>query len=514
MIKTLNITDVGVAGINTDLPAWALAPSYITAGRRFHVQDNKLISIHPSSSIRTYSGPTSPGRIFSAGNRYTDPVYIGATNGVWVSYNNSTITQIVTVSPAVSNSKLWSFCQVGPIVYMNHPDKGAWYTISGTTTATRLPFDSGVNWDGGNGKYSKLIRAHKNYLFMLGLTEGATSMPDSFRWSHPADANAVPVSWDETDTDFIAGLAQLGSKSYRIIDALSLRESFIIYSGDAISILNESGDALVWNRTELTTTTGLLNKECVTEVAGAHFAMCIDDIVTNSGIEINSLITASIRTHLINNVNSDYAEALACVTKSNQNKEIWFCYPKTGTTTGVDLFYIYNWQTNSWSINESDTPASHLCEQWVNKPYTTAFDTSIVGITPSNGYIDYQPMYDPNVFNHDYSGAITVPSFTSGNSPYLERQNYQFGDLKEGATILSFRPKLKGKGTVTIEVGSHAYAGAPVVWQSPVDFDIRDDTKVDVRCTGKLHAWRITGKTGSAFEFSGMDVDVATAGVR
>lgn len=513
MYQTIKIDQFSSGGLNTDVPQWALGPSFITDGINFRIKDNKIFSTYGYAQATTNAVTSNPSvGMVPSGDTATYPQYFAGSDGGILSV---TLGSTIATSLSAAGTANWTFARLGPILIANSPNYGAAYKLNGAGAWTRLPFKSGANW-GTNGKYGYCIRAHKTYLFMLGMNEGGTDLLDSFRWSHPADANAIPVTWDETDTAFVAGMAALGAKSKAIVDGLSLKESFIMYSQEAINVLYESGDGNIWNRNEITSSTGVLRKECIAELNGVHFLLCQDDIAICDGSALESIASGMIQRHMAANINSTWFSTYAFAVVHAQEREIWFCVPSTGVTTGCDLAYVYKVDGGAWSIRDirglSDVPMR--CAAWgYYNDANSIYDRSIVAMSygvNSTRSFNLDPVPPVNAYNHEYAGAITA----SNKDCTIERQNLKLGDLDQEVMITSVRPMLKGKGQVQVYIGSHKYAGANVVWKSPVTFDIRDDDRIPIRCSGKLFAWKIVGLSGAIFELSGIEFEVALAGNR
>jgi hypothetical protein len=178
---------------------------------------------------------------------------------------------------------------------------------------------------------------------MLNLTErdslgNVQVYSDGFRWSHPADANSIPVTWDETNQFYLAGFSQLGAAGGEIIDGLSLRDSFIIYSERAINILDLSNDVFVWTKRELVTNFSILSKNCVVEANGKHYVLCVNDAIVNDGFNVTPIMHNRVKLHYISHIN------LAAVSSSfaflnKRFKEVWFCVPTIGSTEPILLTY-------------------------------------------------------------------------------------------------------------------------------------------------------------------------------
>lgn len=560
MKKYTSFGQIGKGGINTDIMSCDLPAEYINNGYNFRIVNGAIKT--NGGSLRWYSDGaiTNSGFMLPLGDRHDDIWIICTLDGVWA-FDGITHYNIYDLSATpLVDIKGWSGCMCGGIAILNHPELGCIYWVPDLTPVSMaqfLPFNATTDWDAvTTNRFGRVVRAHRNYLFMLNMNEPiatTTNIPDAYRWSHPADINSIPPSWDETDPLFLAGLAQLGGESGRIIDGLSLRDSFIIYSDNAINILELSGDDFVWNRTQLTVTSGLLARECVVEVQGLHYYISNGDIMRFDGNKPISIMENRIRTHLQANLSmQNYANSFAF---SNLNyKEIWFCVP-TGSSEYANLAYIYNWEADTWAIRQlplqltyatfgskSQGPItwesfydladfqewSETPNDWNDHPETwqsiedgaswptwedyelpwgattfSPFDDTVIGC------LETGDIRDLDFSNYGYySGSDSMPN------TLLERTDLPLEGLEVATTITAIYPKISGSSPVRITFGSQDYKGAAVRWKSPQLFNPSTQRKLEVRSTGPLHAWRIESVDHGQFTINGMDVEYSVNGLR
>ena len=511
MYEIVRIEKFTTGGLNTDMPAWSLPDNFITSGSNFRIKDNKICSTYGYADASSNSyGTTAGGAMVPSGDINTYPQYFAGHSAGIISL---TLAGSIALSyTAAGTAEDWSFARLGPILIANHKTIGLFYKLDGAGSWTRLPFKSGTNW-GTNNKYGLCVRSFKTYLFLLGLLESGTYLYDSFRWSHPADANAIPASWDETNTAFIAGKAALGAKSKKIVDGLALKEWFIIYSEESINVLWESGDGNIFNRNELTSSTGLLRRECIAELNGVHYLLCADDIVMCDGSGIQSIANGAIQRHLQANANPSTFATLAFAVVHGQQKEIWFCVPTGSNANGCDTAYVFRVDDATWAIRDirGASDVSMKVAAWGYYPdANSAYDRSIIGISNTGKAFSLDPVIPVVAYDHENATAVTA----ANRDCTVERQNLKLSDLDQEIMIASVRPLIKGKGSVQVYIGSHKYAGANVSWKSPVTFNIRSSDKIPIRCSGKLFAWKIVGVSGAIFELSGLEFEVVLAGKR
>jgi hypothetical protein len=435
--------------------------------------------------------------------------YDGAT---WTDISSATGYGTLTLN----DRELWTSCQIGKIPVVNNSKLYPEYYVPGSPLQP-LIFDATRDWSDVNQK-CKVIRAHKNILFGLHLDDAGVDSPDTYRWSHPADTNGIPSSWDETDRFFLAGKASLGGDGGKIIDGASLGDRFYLYSEKAVDVLDYTGDVFVWNRREVSNVTGVLSKECIVQQAGLHFLIVDGDIVVNNGQELKSIASNRVKKRINNNLNAEFYNRAFAVGNEHL-KEVWFCFPEANSQY-VTTAYIYNTDTDTWSIKELSQDVLLGAAYGKHTYSDTAFDSvvgtfqdqfqpfgstlgsplnnTIVGIDASSGYL---VTLDPKYSQEDLDTII-------------ERTNVPVEGHVKVTTITSIIPHIKASGAVSIQVGSHDFAGSPVRWKAPIAFDPNTQRKISVRTTGELHAWRVSSIGSVGFELSGMDIIYEEAGLR
>ena len=370
------IRDIGRAGVVSDVAPWDLPPAAMTAGINFRLSNGK---------VQTAGGtePASPplndtiGHIVQSTDFGGDSTWlvcgsnsIAKFDGVTFEVVGNNVRQRTSVYNAV-DPVLWSSSQIGEVTFFNHPDGGPLYwtdTLGTSVDLNYLPWHIGetVETWAEAGKSCKVLRSHKNFLFALGMTEFddpdnpdvATTYDDKVYWSHPAEPNGIPFSWKPTydQADSLAGFVHLG-RGGSIIGGESLRDSFVIYSEEAINVLDFTGGPLIWNRRTVSSTAGLASKESLVEVNGIHYFISHDDIMAFDGNQVTSLLHGRLRTLFADVANPDYMHN-AWATHNPTYSEIWFAVPVYGTEHPQSLF-IYNYRDNTWSMRDLEGEFRH-----------------------------------------------------------------------------------------------------------------------------------------------------------
>jgi len=523
MPKKLQISNIGLKGLNTDLAPWDLPAEFLTFGANFRVRSNTILTAGGYANWSDSPVGFNPGYIMHVGATSGDYWLVPGRSAIYA-FDGSTWSDVSSLAGyaglGLDDELGWNGCMLGQIPIVNNSQHVPefWSPASPGQIMQPLPWDATEDW-ASRGITAKIVRSHKNFLFALNIQDGAVDQPDTYRWSTAADINGLPYTWDESDVSGLAGVASLGGDGGAIIDGLSLRDSFCIYSENSIDILDYTGDEFVWRRRELSNTVGLLAKQCIIEVKGIHYFMADGDILRNDGTTIESIIHGRLQRQFNSSINADYYDRSFAV-RNNVLKEIWFCIP-SDSSEYPNVAYIYNWIDDSWSIRDlpgglafagygPQSVAPQTWEDWVGTWETqqavwgsrkrTPLDDTIVGVIGS-----------------DSSLKLLEPSDKRDSGPLasrIERTDFPLEGFDNVTTITRIYPHIEGTNPVQIQVGSQDKAGGAVSWKPVATFTPGKDRKIDIRSTGSLHAWRIQSIGEGNWGFSGMDIEYEFAGKR
>jgi len=568
MTELLSISNIGTKGLNTDIAPWDLPAEFVTNAFNFKILLNSLYS---TGGYADWAAPTTgfnAGFLLSAGANSQNYWLVAGRTKV-ESFDGFTFTDVSSAAGytglGTNDELLWTGCVLGGIPIVNNPQgvPEYWSPADPGQVLQPLMFDAVNTW-AVQGLSCRVLRAHKNFLFALNLSE-VTEKPDSYRWSTAADINGLPYTWDETDTSGLAGIASLGGDGGDIVYGLTLRDSFIIYSRNAIDVLDYTGGEFIWRRRELSNTIGLLNTNCVVEANGHHYFITASDVMRTDGTTITSIIHGIVKQKFFDEL--DMTRFKQCFVMHNVNlNEVWFCIP-TGGTDYPSVAYVFNWEDESWAIRDLPNCAFAAfgilysgpqgpaglgsdgfgggaggpvgsAPTWAN--WAGSWDvqegtwnsgsagqgttTTLPDGTPDPGGTPYtynlQTEFADSpvcVINSDSALKLLEPTsgITSGTrDTYLERTDFPLGGLQQVTTITAVYPKIRGTSPVTIQFGSQKLPGGAVNWKPSVTFTPGVDRKIDLRSTGSLHAWRISSSGITNWVLSGMDLIYERAGVR
>ncbi len=523
-VQQLVLTNIGTRGRSTDPMPWSLPPEFITEGKNYRIfsgaiETDRGIALWTTAPVNFRPGHIS--RVASISGSFwlvpgRDAVYVWDGSD-WTDVSSA--TGYASLGPG--DELLWTQCLLGKIPIINNPQSTPeyWDPQQVSQIMQPLPFDQVSTFDDQNIA-CKSMRSHKTFLFALNLQESGEELPDSYRWSHPADINGLPVTWDETDEAFLAGKANLGGDGGSIIDGFSLRDAFCIYSEDAIDILDSTNDEFVWRRRELSATVGLISKDGIAEVKGQHFFLAPSDIVKNDGNRIDSLAHNRIRREYSRRLDPDnYTRSYAI--RNDNKKEVWFCIPEVGEEY-PNIAYIYNWRDDSWAVKDLPNQISHAspgsfadpAPKWDDAPDSQTWDTqttiwntsiaspvndTIAGVSPETAEVYFLEPLGTSDEDLDF---------------FIERTNFPLEGQRQVTTITRVYPHIRGESPCLIQFGSQDYNDAPIRWKPAVEFDPKSQRKFDIRTTGELHCWNVKSLGKESLSISGMTIEYVRAGLR
>lgn len=516
----LKISNIAKAGVNSDVSPWELGPEFLTSGINFRIVNDKIRSFGGYSTWSTAPIALYPGLMMPVSTVSADYWLVAGRTNVYV-FDGSTWSNINNAAGyagmGADDELNWTGCMLGKIPIINNPQHYPEYWSPQSTGQAMqfLQFDAGNTWQ-AMGYSCAVMRSHKQFLIALNLTEGVSEIPDGVRWSHPADINGLPYTWDETVPTNLAGKTALGGDSGQIIDGQSLRDSFVVYSESGINTMDLTGDSFVFRIREMSSTIGLLNKRCIAEVKGLHFFLGDGDIVVNDGHKIQSLIHKKLRRRLVADMSADYYNR-SFVINSKVTKEVWFCVPENNSAY-PNIAYIYNWRDDTWAIRDlpllthaSYGPRAVPTTTWDNWDGTWDEQEGVWGSRKRSPLDDFAMGCTPD---HKLLQLDEVVENEAAVSSVIERTDFPLEGHDNVTTITRLYPHMEGTQPVQIELGSQRYAGGPIQWKPAVTFTPGMDRKVDVRSTGELHAWRVSSTSPGNWTFSGVDIEYQVDGVR
>ena len=520
----LNVREMGTIGVISDIAPWDLPPSALTDGSNFRMSAGKIQSTG-GLKLSGFPQDDDHGHITQSTDLDKNSLWIVAGSKKLRTWNGVTAQDIATgltfPGSGLNNPHKWSSCQIGSQLFFNHPD---WHPIvwedrdEQLEQAQMLPWSPGKLWSASN-KSCKVLRAHKNFLWALGMVEDDEVYSDKVWWSHPAEPNGYPYTWEPAnsgDRSSLAGYLSMG-RGGAVVGGESLRDSFVIYSDEAINVMDFTGDALLWRRRSVSSSAGLVGKEAVVEVNGTHFLISNDDILMFDGNQVSSLMHNKLKKRLAQKINNN-ARSSSWAAHNPVFNEIWFAVPE-GTSAFANTVYVYNYRDGTWAIrdlgqefrhghfgNQATKPDDRLWDKFTINWNESRASWLLAGDQPFNGQlngVEGQRMHniDPQVPDSPPVSEVM-------------RTDLPIGGHEVNTTITRVYPLIEGSSEVEMRFGSQQLAGGGTRWTPWQTFKPGSDRKIDIRTTGELHSYHVRSKDGGFFNLTGFDIEYSMAGQR
>ena len=454
-------------------------------------------------------------------------------------YSAGTVNNRSGSISASSDPRPFTGTSLADVTYINREDRVPVYRLpSGTNFA-----DLG-NWP--SNFRAGALRSYGDFLIALNITEGTTAFPNRVRFSNLVTANAIPDSWDETDTTRSAGFNDLVQMQTEIIDGGTLGSNFIIYSSDQVWQMEFVGGTFIFNFRKLFTDSGIINQNCSVEIEGKHFVFGPQDIYAHDGTTKQSICDERVKNFIYKGLNVQNADR--CFVQHNETlNEIYFCYQSGDehvsftNATRCNRAAVYNYRNDTWSFMDLPNVSSGTSAN-VNSVNTYANATSLTYSLVGGSYYDQEDNYDVHtlmvgednttdgltsdkLYGVDLAdeGKLTFQLDTEATKPpVLERIGL---DLDEAGTAVSsymvvtrIFPQADtvntADTTLTFQFGASDIPRSTPTYASAVTFDMATQHKIDSRAAGRYLSYKMTITDNKDFEFSGFDLDTTQTGAR
>jgi hypothetical protein len=383
-MPTIPLQNLGIKGLNTDVPAQALSPENFSEGLNLRPFDGSLQGVpkFPTSFDTNVTGSTA--RNIYAVAQWT-PVgsddfnlaylYESAPNQVSFQVSQDVLSSIssssaVTATTALSAAGRFGFNFFtfnGVIIVNDGINQPIRISNNGTEAAPNYQALYLSNWftglaDGSaqegveaNRVTAQRIVAYNNRLVALNLSGEYLSNENlgnsSLAWSTPiTDINTLNgMTWKFASTNS-AGDDILTETSGQLLDAAQLGPYLIVYKDDSVYRYQDSGDPLYLVSELLFDDDGLYSPDCFEDIGdGRHFVLGNYGIyIHDGGPNKQDISKGRIQRDIYDTVNPAHRNRTFTFLNS-RDKEVWVCYSAAGNTgTGANYAYVYNYKEDLW----------------------------------------------------------------------------------------------------------------------------------------------------------------------
>lgn len=421
-------------------------------------------------------------------------VYCGTDD---VYYYNGTDHEEITRSSGNytgDNQDYWTGVVAQNILYLTNGYDTPQVWLS--TDLEDLPWDADDTW-ADKGYSTKILRTFKNFIIALTFNDGTGYNDQRVYWSDPAEPWTAPSSWDWADETNLAGYVDLAATKGSIVDGLPLRDSFMVYKEDAIISMNYVGGASIFAFRTLIEGSGLMSMHAVKEFDNKHFVVGQDDIYVTDGNSLVSILDKKLRSEFFSEINTTLFKK-TFVLKNHLKKEMWVCYPSTGSQTYCDKALIWNWVNNTWT--RRDLPDVHFISSGVGfSPLGDTWDDD-TGTWDADSTTWDSRYYNPALIRSVGCSATELllfeDSYTDLGESYTSYVLREYLQLNPKDTISQIKAVYpRGSGEMNIYVGACMHQNDAFTWEGPYTINPSTDAQIRCRVTGRYHAIK--------FEFSG-----------
>lgn len=458
-------------------------------------------------------------------------IYTMTNNTVTLDYNSSAGT---TTAPLVTATSLAN------VLYLNREDQTPLYKTPAMNNFAPL-----VNWP--SGYKCKALRTFGDFLIALHTTESATEFPTRVRFSNIALANAAPDSWDASDTTKSAGFNDLVEMDTPIVDGASLGANFLIYSASQVWLMEFVGGTFIFNFRKLFNDVGVINTNCVVEVAGRHYVFDQNDIYTTDGVSRQSIVDGRVKDYIFNGIDST-STGRCFVQYDPQREEIYFCYKSADDMAeftngeGCNRAAVYNYINDTWSFLDLpnvysgstanvDTVATYdsVAATDIYSTYGGTYASQDSGFTrhvlmasqqnTTDGLTSAR-IYGLDGINQDSLLSQTLNTVAT-KAPLIERIGI---DLDESGLPLTGYKNIRriapqfstvaSNKNFSVTFGAADFPNNVPSYETTQTYDSSSNYKIDSRAAGRYLSYKVETPDNKDFALSGFDFDVVSTGRR
>lgn len=499
-MQVVHIGELGAIGLVEDAPLYDQPPNVFSQLRNVRPWAGFLETIFNyslSSPFTVVANPISLGYFEKNDVRYW---VSGSTSAVYI-HNGSSGVELDSGFSAL-NTVGWQFISFqGLLVYNNGVDVPQYWTGASFTAGAGAALP---NWPATSRV--RVMRAYKNFLIGLYVTDNGTVYHTRVAWGNPAEPGAVPSTWSPTDDTADSGWFDLADTSGAVLDCAPLGDVNMVYKSDSIWGMVVTTDDRVFRFYKVSSNHGALGINCIANVPGGHIVLGNGDVFLNTGQgEPRSLVNRKVREAIFNRININNAP-YAFVTVQPRYEEVWICLPSlepVGSVYPCNLAYTINYRTGA--IASRDLPnlmaadfgypaasataltydgstatyntagvATYDLQAFVNEeaPLLAAVSSSVSGLLVMDQYSPTVPIPDARIersqiaiVGRDYKNQVITDS-----------------TMYKTISAVWLKAEVTGAVNITVGVGDQPFFTGPVAWdyqnyiRMPVDTTLQIGT--------------------------------------
>ncbi|QBQ72836.1 putative structural protein [Roseobacter phage CRP-7] len=383
-MPTIPLQNLGIKGLNTDVPPQALSPENFSEGLNMRPSDGSLQGVYkfPDNFDTNVTGATARNIYALAqwtpvGSDSFNLAYLYESSPNVISFqisqdilNPISSSSSVTAVTNLSNAGRFGFDFFpfnGVLIVNDGINQPIRISNNGTEAAPNYQSLFLSNWFSGladgsaqeavvaNRVTAQRMAAYNNRLIALNLSGEYLNNENlgnaSLAWSTPiTDINTLNgMTWRFSATNS-AGDDILTETPGQLLDASQLGPYLIVYKDDSVYRYQDSGDPLYLVSEMLFEDDGLYSPNCFEDIGdGRHFVLGNYGIyIHDGGPNKQDISKGRIQKDIYNTVNPAHKNRTFTFLNS-RDKEVWVCYSAVGNTgTGTNFAYVYNYKEDLW----------------------------------------------------------------------------------------------------------------------------------------------------------------------
>lgn len=441
--------------------------------------------------------------------------WVYATNDAVFVHDGSTFYDITP--PDVWNigtdAATFTSCVLGGVAYINASDRAPVYW-AGDIAEKAKPLD---DWP-ENGRCIAL-RAHKSFLFAVGMLSDSEN-GQVVRWSDAVEPGAVVDTWNPAP-DNLAGFVILAPLASPCLDALTLRDTFMVYKNESVFGLDFIGGNEVFAARKLFNESGIASTNAVTAFGDQHlFVDAVGDVKLTDGVRNQSVLDGRAQRRFYAAFTQNLAGRFSAVTLARESLSL-VIYPTTDDRFGNQaLVYDHTSQAigfrdmpnvrcaaegsalsdvgnaNKWSGQVGSW--ANVNRSWDNDFRAASLDDVIIG----------------GAFGFAVASANANDFIDGEVNAALSKLGLSFGNAQARKMISRVWPKMSGDvGDVIIfRVSGQEITGGPVNLGPELPFVIGQDYPIHCMVQGRFLGLEVRSTGGGAWRLGSIDVEYREVG--
>lgn len=356
------------------------------------------------------------------------------------------------------------------------------------------------------------LRPYKYFAVGVGDQVVAGAL-NTVRWSASAVPGAVPNVWVPAAGNDAGSFDLTSPGAGYLIDGGRLGEDFVIYGENSTHLMSYVGGPTVMTNRRLSSSTGILARNCWADIGEGHVVMTRDDVVlvSSRGVE-RSIVDGTIRRNIFDALYNVDGRHMGCkVWHDRRRGHVYIGLPSTAPSGYLTRAWVYEVATGVWGFRE-------LGDQSVRAIATGAM--LALGGIGSGGREQPQLVLARPGTSLATSKMVLADANTLGfdqNNAVWRKDDLDLGDASRRKLVRNIRVRGSAGSTVTLKVrvGSKNSADEAYTYGTEQDWVLPTTWIAPIRTSGRFLSVQIRYPSPIiSTRVMGFDLDVVAEGER